>query len=56
MAHGFTGKILRIDLTDESIQPQELDEEFYRLYPGGKALAAYFLLQSVKNSSGLRFQ
>jgi aldehyde:ferredoxin oxidoreductase len=47
MAHGFTGKILRVDLTQGSIRTQPLDEEFYRLYPGGKALAAYFLLRDL---------
>ncbi len=47
MAHGFTGKILRVDLTHGSIQTQKLGDEFYRLYPGGKALAAYFLLRNL---------
>ncbi len=47
MADRFIGKILRVDLTHGSIQTEPLDEEFYRLYPGGKALAAYFLLRDL---------
>ncbi len=42
--YGTTAKILRVDLTTASIQTQTLDEDFYRLYPGGKALAGYILL------------
>jgi aldehyde:ferredoxin oxidoreductase len=44
---GTTGRILRVDLTQGSIAVQTIDEELYRLYPGGKALAAYFLLREL---------
>lgn len=47
MPYGYTGKILRVDLTRGSIATQVLDEETYRLYPGGKALAAYLLLSEL---------
>lgn len=47
MAFGASGKILRIDLTHGSIQVEHFDEDFYRLYPGGKALAGYLLLKEV---------
>jgi aldehyde:ferredoxin oxidoreductase len=47
MLKGTTGKILRVDLTKGSIAVQQIDEDFYRLYPGGKALAAYFLLREL---------
>lgn len=47
MLRATTGKILRVDLTQGSIETQQIDEEFYRLYPGGKALAAYFLLREL---------
>ena len=47
MLKGTTGKILRIDLTHGAIETQQIDEEFYRIYPGGKALAAYFLLREL---------
>ncbi|MBI5920185.1 MAG: aldehyde ferredoxin oxidoreductase family protein [Betaproteobacteria bacterium] len=48
MAYGTSGKILRIDLTQGSIQVAQFDEDFYRLYPGGKALAGYVLLNELR--------
>lgn len=47
MPYGTSGKILRVDLTHGTIQTETFDESFYRLYPGGKALAAYFLLREL---------
>lgn len=47
MTFGTSGKILRVDLTHRSIQTEQFDEAFYRLYPGGKALAGYFLLREL---------
>jgi aldehyde:ferredoxin oxidoreductase len=47
MGSGNTGKILRVDLTGRSIHEEILDEALYRRYPGGKALAAYFLLREL---------
>ena len=47
MAYGTKGRILRIDLTQESITIESFDEKFYRLYPGGKALAGYLLLREL---------
>ncbi len=41
------GKILRVDLSRATWTTEEIDEAFYRLYPGGKALAGYFLLREV---------
>src|SRR5512138_859537 len=41
------GKILRVDLSRATWTTEEIDETFYRLYPGGKALAGYFLLREV---------
>ena len=43
MPCGSTNKILRVNLTTGEIE-ETIDEAFYRLYPGGKALAGYFLL------------
>ncbi len=40
-------KILRVDLTTEKMRIEELDDAFYRLYPGGKALAGYYLLREL---------
>ena len=47
MTFGYSGKILRVDLTNQKTWVQELDEETYRLYPGGKALGAYILLREL---------
>ena len=47
MLYGTTGNILRVDLTKGSWEIETLSEEFYRLYPGGKALAGYILLNEM---------
>lgn len=45
--NGYTGKILRVDLTNRTIEVEEPDELFYRRYLGGSALIAYYLLKEV---------
>ncbi|GAB4504241.1 MAG: aldehyde ferredoxin oxidoreductase family protein [Anaerolineales bacterium] len=45
--HGTTGKILRVNLTTGELGVEQLAEDFYRLYPGGKALAGYYLLTEM---------
>jgi len=45
--YGTTGKILRVNLSTGELVIEELTEDFYRLYPGGKALAGYFLLTEM---------
>jgi aldehyde:ferredoxin oxidoreductase len=45
MPCGYTGKLLRVDLTHESWEVEQPDEKFYRRYWGGKGLAGYFLLK-----------
>lgn len=47
MRFGYSGKILRVDLTNEKTWVEELSEETYRLYPGGRALGAYILLREM---------
>ncbi len=47
MNHGSTAQVLRVNLTNGSIEVEELSEDFYRLYPGGKALAGYILLNEM---------
>ena len=47
MLYGTTGKIIRVDLTKGSWDIETLSEEFYRMYPGGKALAGYILLNEM---------
>ena len=44
---GSNEKILRINLTTGEIAIEIIDPDFYRLYPGGKALAGYFLLNEI---------
>jgi aldehyde:ferredoxin oxidoreductase len=47
MSYGSTAKVLRVNLTTGAIEIEELAEDFYRLYPGGKALAGYYLLREL---------
>jgi aldehyde:ferredoxin oxidoreductase len=47
MSFGSTSKILWVDLTASSLRIEEFDEDFYRLYPGGKALAGYLVLRET---------
>jgi aldehyde:ferredoxin oxidoreductase len=42
---GFTGKIARVDLTNETVTVIEPAEEIYRKYLGGSAMGAYFLFK-----------
>jgi aldehyde:ferredoxin oxidoreductase len=39
--------ILRVDLTSKVISAEKLPGEVYRLYPGGSALALYFILNEM---------
>jgi aldehyde:ferredoxin oxidoreductase len=41
------GKLLWVDLTRGTVETRTIDEETYRLYPGGRALAAYLLLKHL---------
>lgn len=45
MPHGYTGRILRVDLSRGAIEVEEPGEPFYRRYWGGQALAAHHLLR-----------
>jgi aldehyde:ferredoxin oxidoreductase len=45
MLHGYTGKILHVNLTDGSFQVEQPSEGFYRTYVGGSALGLYYLLK-----------
>jgi len=48
MLYGYTGKILRIDLTSKKIEIETPDENFYRSYMGGSNIGAYYLLKELK--------
>ena len=45
MVYGVMGKILRLNLSNESYAVEEPGEKFYRTYGGGGSLACYYLLQ-----------
>jgi len=45
---GYTGKILRVNLSDRSISIEKPDNKFYRRYFGGTALTGYYLLKELK--------
>ena len=47
MPKGFTGVILRVNLTEGKIEKINMPEDFYRLYMGGSAFGAYFLLKEA---------
>ena len=47
MGYGSNGAVLRVDLTHGTTSIETFDESFYRRYPGGKALAAWYLLNEV---------
>jgi aldehyde:ferredoxin oxidoreductase len=47
MNYGIPGKVAHIDLSLGSVRIETIEEDFYRLYPGGKALAGYYLLNEI---------
>jgi aldehyde:ferredoxin oxidoreductase len=49
MIKGYTGTILRVDLSDNTIKKVQMPEAFYRKYMGGTAFGAYFLLKEISN-------
>ncbi len=44
----YNGKFLRVDLTRGETRVEEVPELTYRMYLGGNAMAAYWLVQEVK--------
>jgi aldehyde:ferredoxin oxidoreductase len=44
---GYCGKILRINLTNETIEIDKHDSSFYRTYMGGRNIALHYLLKEV---------
>ncbi len=47
MSNGFTGTILRVNLTTGKIEKQHPDESFYRKYMGGGAVGTFYLLKEA---------
>ena len=47
MAYGYSGNILRVDLTTKELSVDRPSEAFYRTYMGGSALNLYYLLKEM---------
>jgi aldehyde:ferredoxin oxidoreductase len=47
MLHGFTGKILHVDLTTGQLEVESPDEAFYRQYVGGSLMGLYYLWKNT---------
>lgn len=45
--HGFTGKILHVDLTNKTVEVEQPDEAFYRYYQGGSLMGLYYLWKNT---------
>ena len=45
--YGYTGKLLRVDLTNEQITEEKLDEETARKYIGGTGIGAKYLFEEA---------
>ena len=48
MADGYTGKVLRVDLTNEKISTEPLNRNWAKLHIGGKGLGARYLFEETK--------
>ena len=48
MANGYSGKILRVNLSNSGITVEHPDELFYRRYLGGWGFIGYYLLKELK--------
>ena len=44
---GYAGKILHVDLTNETFEIEEPSDDLYRTYLGGSALGLYYLLKNT---------
>jgi len=51
MPQGYTGTILRVDLSNGKIEQHRLDEGFLRMYMGGSAVGTYFLLKETDSDT-----
>jgi aldehyde:ferredoxin oxidoreductase len=48
MEYGYSGKILRVDLSNDKISIEHPKEIFYRKYIGGEGFVAYYLLKELE--------
>ena len=51
MTKGYMGKILRIDLTKNTISPEIISDDLYRKYLGGIGLSAYFIYKETNRNT-----
>src|SRR5947208_1050464 len=47
MVAGFAGKLLRVDLTESTVQVEPIEEVVLRRYLGGGLLGVYYLLRET---------
>ena len=47
MPKGYAGRILRVNLTENSLETEEPPDSFYRRYVGGNGFVGYYLLREV---------
>ena len=47
MSYGYTGEILRVDLTNRKTEIETHGDDFYRTYLGGRGMVAYYLLTEL---------
>ncbi len=47
MLHGYSGKILHVDLTNHLLEIESPDESFYRQYLGGSLMGLYYLWKNT---------
>jgi aldehyde:ferredoxin oxidoreductase len=47
MLYGFTGKILHVDLTNQTVEIEQPSEDFYRHYMGGSLMGLYYLWKNT---------
>ncbi|MEW5718603.1 MAG: aldehyde ferredoxin oxidoreductase family protein [Chloroflexota bacterium] len=50
MPYGYTGRILRVDLTRGDLTIENPRDDFYRKYIGGSAMGAYYILQNTRGA------
>lgn len=48
MPYGYTGRVLRVDLSEGRIRVEVPGQQLYRRYLGGSALALHYLLKELK--------
>jgi len=48
MRHSYNGKTARVNLKYGKISVEEKDEDFYRMYLGGRGIALYYLLKEMR--------